>query len=89
MSGQLNSDSAHAKPRDVFLDTDHLVQVIHNPRIRPAPQPKLLRVNERTHTTTEGLMTTEGLHPGWIRATAILLRGMERLHADEIEEPTK
>ena len=83
MSEQLNSDNAHAKSRDVFLDTDHLVQVIRNPRVRPAPPPKLLRVNERTRTTAEGL------HPGWVRATAILLRGMERLRACETEEPTK
>ena len=46
----------------------------------PAPQPKLLHVKERTRTTTDDV------HPGWIRATSILLRGMERLRALEIEE---
>ena len=45
-----------------------------------APQPKLLNVKERTRTTTDEV------HPGWIRATSILLRGMERLRAREIEE---
>ena len=44
------------------------------------PQPKLLHVKERTRTTTDEV------HPGWIRATSILLRGMERLRAREIEE---
>ena len=46
----------------------------------PAPQPKLLHLKERTRTTTDDV------HPGWIRATSILLRGMERLRIQELEK---
>ena len=48
---------------------------------RPSPGASLLRVTERIRTTTGDV------HPGWIRATSILLRGMERLNAHEAAQP--
>lgn len=39
--------------------------------------PRLLAVTERMHATTGEV------HPGWIRATSILLKGMERLKLQE------
>lgn len=50
---------------------------IKNDRQTPTP-PRLLRVTERLH------MATDDVHPGWIRATSILLRGMERLRLQEL-----
>ena len=41
-------------------------------------QPRLLNIAERIHSTTGEV------HPGWIRATSILLKGMERLHACDL-----
>jgi len=46
----------------------------------PKADPKLLHVTERIHTTSGDV------HPGWVRATSILLRGMERLRSQEAAE---
>ena len=46
----------------------------------PQTEPHLLRVTERLRTTSGDV------HPGWIRATSILLRGMERLRSLEAAE---
>lgn len=43
----------------------------------PKP-PKLLCCTERGRQSPN-----DTVHPGWIRATSILLRGMERLRAQE------
>ena len=43
----------------------------------PKP-PELLRCTERVR-----LLPTHTVHPGWIRATSILLRGMQRLREQE------
>ena len=42
--------------------------------------PGLLHVTERVQ------VTTKDAHPGWVRATSILLRGMERLRLQELAE---
>ncbi len=42
------------------------------------PEQSRLHVKQRLQTTSEA-----NLPPGWVRATAILLRGMERLRAAE------
>ena len=48
---------------------------------RNSPQPKLLEVK------LAGTFQAEGpLHPGWVRATAILLRGLQRLEEGEMED---
>ena len=41
---------------------------------RPSVPPRLLCVTEKTRTTPE-------VHPGWVRATGILLKGLARLEA--------
>lgn len=41
---------------------------------------RCLEVVERLH------LTSGGVHPGWVRATSILLRGMERLRSQEAAE---
>ena len=47
---------------------------------RSHPQPKLLEVNLAGISQAE-----EALHPGWVRATAILLRGLQRIEEGEAE----
>ena len=46
----------------------------------PKP-PEPLRCTERVR-----LLPTDAVHPGWIRATSILLRGMQRLHERELAQ---
>lgn len=41
------------------------------------PEPRPLCIIERVR------MTTQDVHPGWVRATSILLRGLERLRLEE------
>ena len=41
------------------------------------PEPRPFCIIERVR------MTTQDVHPGWVRATSILLRGMERLRLEE------
>ena len=48
--------------------------------MRKPPEP--LRCLERVHLSSG----KDDIHPGWIRATAILLRGMERLKAQSDRE---
>lgn len=45
----------------------------------PPPGACCLKVTERTRATFADV------HPGWIRATSILLKGMERLRSQEQE----
>lgn len=41
---------------------------------------RCLQVNEQVR------MTSGDVHPGWVRATSILLKGMERLRLQELAE---
>lgn len=41
------------------------------------------------HVTERVRATTKDVHPGWVRATSILLKGMERLRLQEITEAAR
>ncbi len=49
----------------------------------PPPGARCLEVTERVRATTEDV------HPGWIRAMSILLKGMERLRLQELAEAAR
>lgn len=49
----------------------------------PPPGARCLEVTERVR------VTTEDVHPGWVRATSILLKGMERLRLQELAEAAR
>jgi hypothetical protein len=46
----------------------------------PLSKAGCLNVTERVR------VTTKDVHPGWVRATSILLKGMERLRLQELAE---